>query len=307
MQFIHTHLVILLASVIVSLSCMAAEKRAPVSEPADTQIEQRVENLERFLQNQGLVGMLQQLQALQSEVSQLRGQIEVNSHELEKLQERQRNLYDDLERRMQKLNGTVASTTPPTDEEAPPLETITPSEPVAPIAGNQAETSLTVENTGPNPASTEQPAEVAIAELPTSTQVIESPAPEDPLKAQAEYQQAFNLLKQAQYDQAITAFDNFLRKYPASQYSANAQYWMGEAHYVARRFNEAITEYMKLVTNYPESKQVSNGLLKIGYSFYELGKPDDAKNVLEDLIKRYPGTPAARDAEDRLKRTTVAR
>ncbi len=307
MQIIRTRPVVLLASVIVSLSSAAAEKRAPVSEPADTQIEQRIENLERMMQSQGLVDMLQQLQALQAEVSQLRGQIEVNNHELEKLQERQRDLYNDLDRRLHKLDGSVAPTTGSVDGETPPLEVITPADQETPVAGNQAETSLTVENIESTPGSTEQATHVATVEEPASSVTTEPPVAEDPLKAQAEYQKAFSLLKQAQYDQAISAFDNFLRKYPDSQYSANAQYWMGEAHYVTRRFNEAITEYMKLVTNFPESKQVPNGLLKIGYSYIELGKPDDAKKVLDDLIKRYPGTPAARDAGERLKRITVAR
>ena len=301
-------LLLLLPGVLVSFSGTAAEKRAPVSEPANTQIEQRVEKLESMLQNQGLVDMLQRLQALQAEVGQLRGQIEVNNHELEKLQERQRDLYDDLDRRLQKLNGKTVSDTGPVDEESPPpLKVKTPSGPETPVAEEQADTSLTVEDVEASPGPAEQTANVATAGNPAPAVTTESPPAEDPLKAQAEYQKAFNLLKQAQYDQAITAFDNFLRKYPNGQYSANAQYWMGEANYVTRRFNEAITEYGKLVTNYPDSKQVSNGLLKIGYCYYELGKPDDAKKVLEDLIKRYPATPAARDAEDRLKHTTVAR
>jgi TolA-binding protein len=41
-------------------------------------------------------------------------------------------------------------------------------------------------------------------------------------------------------------------------------------------------------------------MLKIGYSYYELGQLDQARAVLEDLRSRYPGTTAARLAEERI-------
>ena len=171
-------------------------------------------------------------------------------------------------------------------------------------AGNEAESTLTVENVATD-TQTEPPAVdtgPGIAEQPPAATVSE----DDALKAQADYQEAFLLLKKADYNQAINAFDTFLHKYPDSQYSDNAQYWMGEAYYVTRRFNEAITEYMKLVTNYPNSQKVPNSLLKIGYSYFELGQRDEARKVLEDLINKFPGTTAAQDAQERLKKSSTS-
>ena len=97
--------------------------------------------------------------------------------------------------------------------------------------------------------------------------------------------------------------EKFLVKYPNSQYSENAQYWMAEALFVTRRYNEAITEYMKLISNYPQSQRVPNSLLKIGYSYYDTGQVTEAEKILKDLIQKYPGTTAARDAKDRLERS----
>ena len=295
------HLRILASAILymgIAAAAGAAEKKAPVTEPAITNLEQRVANLERLLQNQGLLDMLQQLQALQAEISSLRGQIEINSHELEQLKERQRGMYNDIDRRLQKLEGKNIAATPPSPETTPPLEVMTPTESTH-AAGARAESGLTVE-TVPSP---DQAADTAAS---PETEDIPSdqhpPAATNPLEAQAEYQQAFNLLKQAQYDKAITAFDTFLGKYLQSQYSDNAQYWMGETYFVTRRFNEAITEYMKLLANYPQSQKAANSLLKIGYSYYELKQDADAKKVLQDLIRRYPGTTAAQDAEKRLQR-----
>lgn len=294
--------IFLFAALLIPVLCSAANKGAPVTEPSLARIEERLANMERLLQNQGLLDMLQQIQRLQQEVTDLRGQIEVNSHKLENLEEKQRKLYTDIDNRLQRIDQQNGTTNAAESIESPPLKTMEPAESVVP-AGNEAESTLSVENV--TTGTTEKVPEAATDNEPEvveqeATAVVE----DDPLKAQANYQEAFRLLKTAEYDQAISAFDTFLRKYPDSQYSDNARYWMGEAYYVTRRFNEAITEYTKLVTNYPDSQKVPNSLLKIGYSYYELGQSDEARKVLEDLINRFPGTNAAQDAQNKLKKSS---
>jgi tol-pal system protein YbgF len=293
--------IVLIAVLLLSGICIAATgKGAPVTEPSLARIEDRLANLERLLQNQGLLDMLQQIQQLRQEVTDLRGQIEVNTHKLENLEEKQRELYTEIDSRLQRINQPGIGTNITESTQSPPLAVMTPAESVVP-AGNDAESTLTVENVLQESAE-DQPPEPVIDTERQSEQAV----PDDPLKAQANYQEAFGLLKKAEYDQAISAFDTFLSKYPDSQYSDNAQYWMGEAYYVTRRFDAAITEYMKLITNYPESQKVPNGLLKIGYSYFELGQTEEAKKVLEDLINKFPGTSAAQDAQDRLKKPSTS-
>ena len=297
---------VLFTGLLIPVLCNAANKGAPVTEPSLDRIEERLANIERLLQNQGLLDMLQQIQRLQQEVTDLRGQIEVNSHKLENLEEKQRKLYTDIDSRLQRIDQQ--NVTPGiTETTEPPLKIMEPAESALP-AGNEAETTLTVENV-PESMETEEAAEAVTDD--TGAEVAEQAAvpavaEDDALKAQANYQEAFRLLKTAEYDQAINAFDTFLRKYPDSQYSDNAQYWLGEAYYVTRRFKEAITEYMKLVTNFPDSQKVPNSLLKIGYSYYELGQEGEARKVLEDLINRFPGTNAAQDAQGKLKKSSAS-
>lgn len=297
---------LLCAGIALSTSSVAGERAVPVTEPSSAQVVQRLDNIERLLQNQGLLDMLQQIQRLQQEVTELRGQLEVNNHELEKLKERQRKLYNDLDSRLQRLDSQAPGPGAVSEAEVPPLETITPTQQVTPAAGNQAESALTVETLPSTPAAESVTATPEATTEETLATVAPAPAAASPVEIQAHYQEAFRLLKQAEYDQAITAFDKFLNKYPDSQYSDNAQYWMGEAYYVTRRFEAAITEYMKLISNYPQSQRVPSGLLKIGYSYFELGKPEEAKKALNELIEKYPGTSAANDAEERLKRSTAS-
>lgn len=293
-----------LCLVLIWTTVSLAERAAPVTEPSSATVEQRLQNIERLLQNQGLLDMLQQIQRLQQEVTDLRGQTEVNSHELAELKEKQRKLYNDIDRRLQQLQGGTTST----EADSPPLETVTPTEQVTP-SGNETTNALTVETVKDDEGVVPEqatPADENAEEPALETTTAEEPEIKpDPLAIQSEYQEAFNLLRDAEYDRAITEFDRFLSKYPDSQYSDNAQYWMGEAYYVTRRFNDAITEYMKLVSNYPESQKVPNSLLKIAYSYYEMGQKKDAEKILNDLIKQYPGTSAAADAEKRLHDNTA--
>ena len=53
----------------------------------------------------------------------------------------------------------------------------------------------------------------------------------DPAKEKLYYDAAFDLIKSKDFDKASQAFNAFLRKYPNSQYSGNAQYWLGEDVY----------------------------------------------------------------------------
>jgi len=166
---------------------------------------------------------------------------------------------------------------------------------------------LTLEQTE-NKLPNSQAAATTEGEATNTTETTSEPESEsgknteyDVVQIQAEYQQAFKLLKQSQYDQAIKAFDTFLQTHPENQYSDNAQYWMAEALYVKRQYEEAIKQYNNLVTNYPDSQKVPHGLLKIGYSYQELGMADEAKLWYTDVQQRFPGTTASRLADNRLK------
>jgi len=226
------------------------------TEPGD--IYARLEKVEKSLNNTALLDMLELLESLKVEVSTLRGELELQTHTVEQLKKRQRDLYTDVDNRL----GRIESSKTKGDEEA-----------AKPVEEVVAET----DNAEPEK-------EVA-----------------DPAKAEAEYHKAFKLLKESQYDQAHAAFKGFLEDYPDSPFSDNAQYWLGETNYVLQKYELAINEYQALLSTFPDSKKVSHALLKIGYSYDELGNADDAKKTLNNVKTQYPGTTAARLADERLR------
>jgi tol-pal system protein YbgF len=116
----------------------------------------------------------------------------------------------------------------------------------------------------------------------------------------AAYQTAFNLLKDSQYDRAIAAFQKFLITYSGSSLADNAQYWLGEAHYVNKSFPEAQTAFQRVVDKYPQSRKRPDALLKIGYCQYELKQWDAAKGTLSQVATQFPNAPAGHLAQQRL-------
>ena len=300
----------LISGILFSPTVHAANK-APVTTPTSPQLEQRLVNIERLLQSNALLDMLQQIELLQKEISQLRGEIEVNNHVLNQMKKRQRDLYTDIDRRLQAVENPAEHSD--TDlsgistKSNPPLKTLGTTETVNPPASQAEAVALTLEQTEKQ-ATNQQAGTETEGEATDETETVTTTSSEpdtrvepDVVQIQAEYQHAFKLLKQSQYDQSIKAFAKFVEAHPDNQYSDNAQYWMAEALYVKRQYEDAIREYNNLVSNYPESQKVPHGLLKIGYSYQELGKTDEAKLWYTDVRQRFPGTTASRLADDRLK------
>ena len=98
---------ILAAIMILSGSSQVLAAPAPVSEAANTQLtlEQRIAVLERVMKRHNLsqVETHQKLEILQDEVSQVRGVTEEQSYKLEKVLQRQRELYQEIENRVSKV------------------------------------------------------------------------------------------------------------------------------------------------------------------------------------------------------------
>lgn len=262
-----------------------------IAEETTPDIEKRVADLERLLQNQGLLDLWEQLHALQSELAKLRGQLEVNNHEIKQLKEKQRKLYNDLDSRLQTLSKQANEIKSQGESSLGENSSNQSSS----IAGTEGE-SLTIESVK-QPAGTGE----AIESLPESG-AAETGRP-DPVEIQSAYQSAFRLLKQAEYDQAITAFSLFLQEYPNSQYADNARYWMGEAYFVTRRFGQAISEYRTLLDDFPDSRKAPVAMLKIGHSYRELGQNEESKQYYQMLVEKYPDTSAAKDAARELDQT----
>lgn len=97
----------------ISFSTAVLAQGAPVVSVANAQgnetVQERLDRLERLLagRNQGQGEMLEQLGRLQRELSDLRGTSEEHAHQLEQILQRQRDIYQELDRLSQQIRQSA--------------------------------------------------------------------------------------------------------------------------------------------------------------------------------------------------------
>ena len=255
------------------LHTAGAYAQAPVVDARD--LDERLKRIERLFGSESLFKLFDEVESLGTEVRELRGQLEAQSHRIDQLEERQRTLYLDADQRLRRI------------ESAAPTQTAGPSpEPVTPPAAPPTSATAT---TPSQPA----PTTPSAAQTPPTSGI-------DPFAEQQAYQSAFDLLKSGRYDEAAVALQQFIAEYPTGSYADNAQYWLGETFYITRRFEESIQEFERLVSMHPNSQKLTHSLLKIGYAHDELGNKAEAERVLGQLMESHPQTAAAGLARKRL-------
>ncbi len=241
----------------------------PLTTPAQTHaVEQQpsAAKSETLPQDNAALNLLKEVEALKAEVARLRGQAEMQTHQIESLGKRQSDLYVDLDKRVEDLNKQVKTNTQAVASAASPTVAV-------------ASTSA---------SSAQSPATSASA------------ATEDPLAESKSYESALNLFRAGNYAGSISGFAAFLKSYPDSTLASNALYWTGYAYYAAKDYKNALAQQMKLVSDYPQSAKVPDALLNVASNQMELNDLASAKKNLEELIAKYPGTNAAAIATKRL-------
>lgn len=118
---------------------------------------------------------------------------------------------------------------------------------------------------------------------------------------QSVYSQAFDALKAGSYSVAISGFQDFLNQYPSSPLAPNAQYWLGEAHYVNHDFAAAGTAFQAVLDKWPSSSKAPDAMLDLGNTQLAQGKTTKGRATLRQVASQYSGTSAASRAQARLK------
>lgn len=255
---------------------------------ADQQTEGRLSRLERILENQGGSDLMLRMQQLQQEMQELRGLVETQQFELQKLRRQQRDQFLDFDARM---GGAPAEASPADSTLGAGQDIGAGLDPSAqdlqPPPGAEPQAAITA----PTPSS---PGALGIPSLPS---------PETTAGNERDgYRDAFELLKQRKYPEAVDAFNDLLRRYPQGQYADNARYWLAETYYVQRNYPAALAEFDRLVQLNAGSPRVPGALLKIGYIQYEQEAYDQARAVLRQVVAQYPQSTEARLAQSRLEK-----
>lgn len=114
------------------------------------------------------------------------------------------------------------------------------------------------------------------------------------------YKDAYETLQKGNIEGARRKFEAFLKQYPNTELSDNAQFWIGETYYLKKDFERAILEYEKAIAKYPEGDKIPAALFKQALAFLELGDKTNARNLLRRVIEKYPQTDQAEMAKKKL-------
>lgn len=115
-----------------------------------------------------------------------------------------------------------------------------------------------------------------------------------------QYSYAFSLLRQAQFDDAETAFSQFIAENPGHPRVENAAYWFAETFYARRMFGEAKRIYARNLLDYPQGEKAPDNMVKLGLSLVNLQRFDEACQTFNKLANDYPEMPVnVRQASDR--------
>ncbi|NQU60991.1 MAG: tol-pal system protein YbgF [Rhodospirillales bacterium] len=117
---------------------------------------------------------------------------------------------------------------------------------------------------------------------PRATSVLPKGTPKE------QYNYAFGLLRQANYDKAELALQEFVKRYPKETLASNARYWLGETYYVRAAFVQAAEVFLESYQSDPKGLKAPDSLLKLGMSLGGLEKKREACAAFNKLIKDFP-------------------
>lgn len=113
-------------------------------------------------------------------------------------------------------------------------------------------------------------------------------------QATADYQRG-------RYDLARQGFEDYAEKFPRTDLSDDALYWVGECWSAQKMPREAIAAWDKLFRTYPQSDKAPAAHLKKGLAHLDLGEKAQAMVELNYVVNQFPGSDEAKSARQRLK------
>ncbi len=245
-------------------------------------IQQRLANLEKLFEQQSgnrtnTADIVIQNQKLQQQVAELKGVVEEQNYQIEKLKEKQKLLYIDIDSRLAELESSKVSNT-----------------------GVSQNVNLTAESDNTQVDSVDAS---ALENIAVNEAVENSVTQQEPVLSsfQDDYDIAFAHLRGGRFLESARAFEDFIQKYPNNELTDNAYYWLGESYYVKRQYPQALAAFLTLTEKFPDSAKAADSWLKIGYSYYEMDDFVKADESLKKVINSYPNSNIARLAKNRLR------
>jgi|TARA_Y100000310_G_scaffold345590_1_gene466987 tol-pal system protein YbgF len=132
------------------------------------------------------------------------------------------------------------------------------------------------------------------------------PLADDRSQSQTEkmlYDTSLELIRNRQYDLAITQLQAVISQYPEGQYAPNSYYWLGEI-YAAKPepdYEMARKALAQVISFFPEHRKVPDAAFKLGKVYHLMSDCTRAKELLNQVMGTYQGRSVAKLAESYLQ------
>lgn len=207
-------------------------------------VEERLSNLERKLdaRNRAQINVQRQLDELQNEVNELRGVTELHTHQLSQVLNRQRELYQELDRRVSEAlkpdNNVPAAIVAPTTSQIGATANYSND-----LTENQAY------DRAVNLVLKDKQYDKAIPEF----QAFNQKYPDSSYAPNAHYWLGQLLFNKAEYTEAKSEFSLVIEKYTDSNKRSDAMLKLAMVEQKLNNNTSAKTWYQKVLAQYPES------------------------------------------------------
>ena len=266
----------------------------PVQAISTLELDERLQRLEKMAENPIYLKLMRHLEDQEKELQNLQDRMDHLAYELNKLKKQSNKRYAETDERMSQLEAQLKTLSQQVQQlksqslntsvlQAEPHVTTKPEllakKPIH-LKSNELELN--------KPSSNESKPQIIKTHFPT---------PEE----KAAYQAAFTLVKEAKYDEAIQAFQDFQQKYPTSKLAANSAYWLGEVSLLQKKNQQALDAFDQVLTKYPNSLKVPDAMLRKADVWVLLDEYDKAKTLYQAILKQYPKSRIAKKVHKRLQ------
>lgn len=222
-------------------------------------------NAESLRQSQG--ELLLQIEQLRQETQALRGLMEELSYQLGQMSTDQKTRYLDLDQRLGELvriQRDAVATAPPQGSSVAPTDSAVGDE---------------------------------LGE--TAAQASSSPDASD----QDVYNEAFQLIRERKFEDALVAMESFIEAYPDSELILDARFWRGQVFDVLGRDEEAIEAFKSLTLVAPDYRRILQVKVKLGKLLIKNQDVMNGRKILQEVITQAPESVEAGLASRELEKT----
>jgi TolA-binding protein len=102
------------------------------------------------------------------------------------------------------------------------------------------------------------------------------------------YNEAFQLIRERKFDDALSAMESFVKTYPDSDLVLDARFWRGQVFDVLSRDQEAIEAFKNLTLVAPDYRRILQVKVKLGKLLIKNQDVMNGQKILQEVITQAP-------------------